>query len=118
MLAGAQGVEATTAYSKLLYGPYEENHALGLVTIPSTNISFYGDYDGTTVTPICNGAASTFNLTINFCASNARRRSDSSYAAPHRWADCWSVLGQSELLLGCSLELDRYHNLETSGGHC
>jgi hypothetical protein len=44
---------------------------LGLLTIPTTNISFYGDYDGTTVTPICNGAASTFNFTINFCASNA-----------------------------------------------
>ena len=30
-----------------------------------------GDYDGTTVTPVCNGAASAFNLTINFCATNA-----------------------------------------------
>jgi hypothetical protein len=44
---------------------------LALLTIPSANVSFYGDYDGTTVTPVCNGAASTFNFTINFCASNA-----------------------------------------------
>jgi len=44
---------------------------LALLTIPSANTSFYGDYDGTTVTPACNGAASMFNFTINFCASNA-----------------------------------------------
>ncbi|KAN0089591.1 hypothetical protein V8E51_019851 [Hyaloscypha variabilis] len=52
-------------------GPYEEIHTLALLTIPSANTSFYGDYDGTTVTPACNGAASMFNFTINFCASNA-----------------------------------------------
>jgi hypothetical protein len=70
-IAGAHVVETITTYSKPPNGPYEEIHTLALLTIPSANVSFYGDYDGTTVTPICNGAASTFNFTINFCASNA-----------------------------------------------
>jgi hypothetical protein len=68
---GAHVVETITTYSKPPNGPYEEIHTLELLTIPSANISFYGGYDGTTVTPICNGAASTFNFTINFCATNA-----------------------------------------------
>lgn len=70
-IAGAHVTETITAYSKPPNGPYEEIHTLDLLTIPSANVSFYGDYDGTTVTPICNGGASTFNFTINFCASNA-----------------------------------------------
>jgi hypothetical protein len=70
-IAGAHVVETITTYSKPPNGPYEEIHVLALLTIPSANVSFYGDYDGTTVTPVCNGAASTFNFTINFCASNA-----------------------------------------------
>jgi hypothetical protein len=70
-IAGAHVVETITTYSKPPNGPYEEIHVLALLTIPSSNVSFYGDYDGTTVTPICNGAASTFKFTINFCASNA-----------------------------------------------
>lgn len=68
---GAHVVETITTYSKPPNGPYEEIHTLELLTIPSANVSFYGDYDGTTVTPICNGAASTFNFTINFCGTNA-----------------------------------------------
>lgn len=67
---GAHVVETITTYSKPPNGPYEEIHTLELLTIPS-DVSFYGDYDGTTVTPICNGAASTFNFTINFCGTNA-----------------------------------------------
>lgn len=70
-IAGAHVVETITTYSKPPNGPYEEIHTLALLTIPSANVSFYGDYDGTTVTPVCSGAASTFNFTINFCASNA-----------------------------------------------
>jgi len=70
-IAGAHVVETITTYSKPPNGPYEEIHTLALLSIPSANVSFYGDYDGTTVTPVCNGAASTFNFTINFCASNA-----------------------------------------------
>ncbi|KAH6675154.1 hypothetical protein B0J14DRAFT_665549 [Halenospora varia] len=70
-IVGAHVVETITTYSKPPNGPYEEIHTLNLLTIPSANVSFYGDYDGTTVTPICNGRASTFNFTINFCASNA-----------------------------------------------
>ncbi|KAF8858671.1 hypothetical protein BDZ45DRAFT_743095 [Acephala macrosclerotiorum] len=68
---GAHVVETITTYSKPPNGPYEEIHVLGLLTIPQANVSFYSDYDGTTVTPICSGAASTFNFTINFCATNA-----------------------------------------------
>lgn len=68
---GAHVVETITTYSKPPNGPYEEIHTLELLTIPSANVSFYADYDGTTVTPICNGTASTFNFTINFCGTNA-----------------------------------------------
>lgn len=70
-IAGAHVVETITTYSKPPNGPYREIHTLELLTIPSADVSFYGDYDGTTVTPVCNGAASTFNFAINFCASNA-----------------------------------------------
>ncbi len=68
---GAHVVETITTYSKPPNGPYEEIHTLAPLTIPSANVSLYADYDGTTVTPICNGAASIFNFTINFCATNA-----------------------------------------------
>jgi len=68
---GAHVVETITTYSKPENGPYEEIHTLGLLTIPSLNLIVFGDYDGTTVTPTCNGAASIFNFTIDFCASNA-----------------------------------------------
>ena len=39
--------------------------------MPSANVSFSADYDGTTVTPTCDGKASIFNFTANFCATNA-----------------------------------------------
>ncbi|KUJ08292.1 uncharacterized protein LY89DRAFT_339816 [Mollisia scopiformis] len=68
---GAHVVETITTYSKSPNGPYDEIHVLSLITIPEANVSIYADYDGTTVTPICSGAASTFNFTINFCATNA-----------------------------------------------
>ena len=70
-VSGAHVVETITTYSKLPNGPYEEIHTLDLLTVPAANVSFYGDYDSTTATPICNGSASTFNFTTNFCASNA-----------------------------------------------
>lgn len=59
-IAGAHVVETLTKYSKPANGPYDEVHTLDLLTIPAANVSFYGDYDGTTVTPTCNGAASIF----------------------------------------------------------
>lgn len=69
--AGAPHViETIKVYSKPANGPYEEVHALDLVTVAAANVSFYSDYDGTTVVETCNGAASTFNFTINFCATN------------------------------------------------
>ena len=70
-IAGAHVIETITVYSKPPNGPYEEIHTLAPLIIPSLNLSFYGDYDGTTATPICNGLATTFNFTINFCATNA-----------------------------------------------
>jgi hypothetical protein len=70
-IAGAHVIETIKTYSKPPNGPYEEIHAVDLLTIPAANISFYSDYDGTTATPICNGAATTFNFTINFCGTNA-----------------------------------------------
>ncbi|KAI4135454.1 MAG: hypothetical protein LQ347_000673 [Umbilicaria vellea] len=70
-IAGAHVIETITEYSKPANGPYVEVHTLAPLTVPAANVSFYGDFDGTVVTPTCNGAASTFNFTINFCASNA-----------------------------------------------
>jgi hypothetical protein len=58
-------------YSRPPNGPYEEIHAVDHLTVEAANVSFYSDYDGTTATPICNGAATTFNFTINFCGTNA-----------------------------------------------
>lgn len=69
--AGAHVTETITVYDKPADGPYEEVHTLTPLTIPAANVSFYGDYDGTTATPTCNGAATAFNFTINFCATNA-----------------------------------------------
>lgn len=59
-IAGAHVVETLTKYSKPVDGPYDEVHTLDLLTVPAANVSVYSDYDGTTVTPICGGAASTF----------------------------------------------------------
>jgi hypothetical protein len=42
-----------------------------VLPLPGFNLSLYGDYDGTTVTPICDGKVSMFNFTIDFCANNA-----------------------------------------------
>jgi hypothetical protein len=72
-LDGAHIVETITTYSKPPNGPYVEIHTVEplIIPAPSGNVSLYADYDGITVTTICNGAASTFNFTTNFCASNA-----------------------------------------------
>lgn len=68
--SGAHIVETLTTYSKPAAGPYLEIHKLGLTSIAAVNLSAYADFDGTTVVPTCNGRASIFNLTINFCANN------------------------------------------------
>jgi hypothetical protein len=69
-IAGAHVVEKITVYQKPAAGPYVEIHTLALLSIPSVNVSFSAPYDGTTVTSICDGKASTFNFTALFCASN------------------------------------------------
>ena len=68
---GAHVVETLTVYNKPAAGSYEEVHTLAPIYIPMANVSIYGDYDGTTATPTCDGAATAFNFTINFCATNA-----------------------------------------------
>lgn len=68
--SGAHVIETITVYDKPVAGPYEEIHTLAPLTVPAYNVSFYAAYDGTTATAICNGAATAFNLTINFCATN------------------------------------------------
>lgn len=71
-IAGAHVIETITLYSKPAQGPYVEVHTLAPLSIPAANnVSFYGDFDGTTVTPVCGGRASAFNFTIVFCANNA-----------------------------------------------
>ena len=69
--AGASVIETLTKYSKPANGPYEESHTLAPLFIPAANLSFYSAYDANTATPVCNGAATMFNETVNFCATNA-----------------------------------------------
>jgi hypothetical protein len=71
MNSGALVIERILNYSKPVSGPYVEVHTLAPLTIPAANLSFYSDYDYTSVTSICDGRASTFNLTAPLCATNA-----------------------------------------------
>lgn len=70
-IVGAHVVEKIKTYSKPPNGPYFEDHSLALLTVPSANVSFYADYDATTVTPVCGGRASEFNFTAIYCGSDA-----------------------------------------------
>lgn len=70
-IAGAHVVETITTYQKPVAGPYNEVHTVAPASIPAANFSFYSAYDGATVTSICGGTASQFNLTIDFCATDA-----------------------------------------------
>ena len=70
-IVGAHVIETITVYRKPPNGPHYEVHDLALLTIPSYNLSFYGDYDATNVTKVCGARASEFNFTIHFCATNA-----------------------------------------------
>ena len=70
--AGAHVIETILSYSKPpAPGPYEEVHNTALLSVPTLNVSFYIPYDGTVVSSICDGKASMFNFTANFCGSNA-----------------------------------------------
>jgi len=70
-IAGAHLIETITEYSKPANGPYVEVHTLAPLTLPTFNVSLYGDFDGQVWEPICGGKATTTNFTINFCATNA-----------------------------------------------
>lgn len=69
--AGARVVETLTLYMKPTAGPYAEIHTLAPYTLQSLNLSFYSDYDANFAGPTCNGAATLFNETVHFCATNA-----------------------------------------------
>lgn len=70
-VAGTQVVETITKYSKPPKGPFEEVHTLSPITITSANITTYAEHDGIVITPICGGAAVTFEFQIEFCSTNA-----------------------------------------------
>ena len=68
---GARVVETLTTYDKPITGPYDEVHTVAPVTILAANVSFYSGYEGMTAVPTCNGSATAFNFTTEFCATNA-----------------------------------------------
>lgn len=71
-LAGAHVIETILTYDSPPGGPYYENHNVALLTVPlpGGNFSAYLPLDATTVTSVCDGRATSFNFTANFCATN------------------------------------------------
>ena len=68
-LDGLHVIETILKYSKPpAPGPYDEVHNTALLNAGS--FSFYIPYDGTTVKEYCNGKASQFNFTAQFCSTN------------------------------------------------
>ena len=68
---GIKLIETILNYSKPdAPGPYDEVHNTALFNVPMPNVSLYIPYDGTIVSSVCNGKASMFNFTANFCATN------------------------------------------------
>lgn len=69
-LQGAHVVETILEYSKPpAPGPYVEVHNTAQLTFAGVEV--YIPFDGTVVTSVCDGRASMFNFTANFCATNA-----------------------------------------------
>jgi hypothetical protein len=69
---GAHIIETILEYSKPPSpGPYVEVHNTALFSVPAANVSLYIQFDGTVVSSVCDGKASMFNFTANFCATNA-----------------------------------------------
>ena len=68
-LTGLTVIETILKYSKPpAPGPYDEVHNTALINAGA--FSFYIPYDGTTVKEYCNGKASQFNFTAQFCSTN------------------------------------------------
>ena len=67
--SGASVVETVTGNDKPAVGLYEETHTLAPLSVLTLNFSLYADYDGKTATPVCDGAATSLNFTIDFCAT-------------------------------------------------
>lgn len=74
-LAGATIIETLLTYDSPPGGPYYENHNTALTTVarPASaggNISVYFPLDATTVMSVCDGKATSFNFTADFCSNN------------------------------------------------
>ncbi|KAL8711347.1 MAG: hypothetical protein Q9220_004244 [cf. Caloplaca sp. 1 TL-2023] len=67
---GIDLVETIKTYRSPVNGPYFEDHTLAPAYNPTANLSIYAPLDALTVTPICSGAASALNFTIDFCSTN------------------------------------------------
>lgn len=68
-LAGAHIIETILTYEKpAAPGPYVEVHNTALINVGG--VEAYIPFDGTVVSSVCDGRASMFNFTANFCASN------------------------------------------------
>ena len=65
---GALVTETLTVFEKQA-SAFVEVTAFSTTTI--ANITFYSDFNSIVVTPICGGAASTFNFTVDLCADNS-----------------------------------------------
>ncbi|KAI4156955.1 MAG: hypothetical protein L6R39_000865 [Caloplaca ligustica] len=63
-------VETIKTYSAPAEGPYFEDHTLAPAYNPEADVSIYAAVDSTTVTPICGGAASALDFTIEYCSTN------------------------------------------------
>jgi len=67
---GATIIETILTYSAPASpGPFNEVHNTALFTIG--NVSIYIQFDGTRVTPTCNGAATLMNMTAVYCGNSA-----------------------------------------------
>lgn len=68
-LDGLHVIETILEYSKPpAPGPYVEVHNTALLTAPG--LMAYIPFDGTVLTSVCDGKASMFNFTANFCSTN------------------------------------------------
>lgn len=67
---GIDLVETIKTYQSPAGGPYFEDHTLAPAYNPTADLSIYASVDITTVTPICSGASSALNFTIDFCSTN------------------------------------------------
>ena len=69
-LMGLHVIETILEYSKPASpGPYVEVHNTALIENAAPGLDLYIPFDGTVVSSVCEGKASMFNFTANFCAT-------------------------------------------------